>query len=103
MQALADWKRDNTPDDIVIINVLTETDWGNATPSDAANWEEYNDLNFPVLADSDGTWKQECGANGGQSQHAYTVIDSEGRVYWRQANGSSGSASTLTSQAQQAP
>jgi hypothetical protein len=103
VQGLADWKRSNKPDDIVFIDVLTETDWGNATPNDAAQWEDYNDINFPVLADEDGSWKQLWGANGGQSQHSYTVIDSEGQVYWRLANGSGGSVNTIVSQAQSAP
>jgi len=88
---------------VIVIDVLTQTSYGNATPSDAKYWEDYNNVSFPVLADEHGEWLSRWGANGGQSQHAYTVIDSTGKVHWRRADGSGGDVGLITSAALDAP
>ena len=86
-----------------MIDVLTQTNTGWATPEDAAWWEDYNNVSFPVLADEQGQWMAVWGANGGQSQHAYTVVDSKGRVHWRRADGSGGDVGLITNAAADAP
>lgn len=103
MQGLQQWYRSDAPDDVVVIDVLTQNNYGYATPSDARQWEDANGLSFPVLADEEGDWMRVWGANGGTSQHAYTVIDSKGRVHWRRADGSGGSVSLLTNAIEDAP
>ena len=55
---------------------------------ECSQYFDYYDLSVEVLADPNDVWLDAWGANG--SQHAYTVIGSDGYVSWRRADGSGG-------------
>ena len=80
----------------MVLNVLTQDASGrDAQEDDAERYRERYDLSWHVLADPDGGWMAEWGANGGTSQHSYAVIDGDGVITWRLANGSSTNVSEV--------
>jgi peroxiredoxin len=72
----------------VVLNILTQDASGDdAQEDDAARFRDRYDLTWHVLADPDGAWMAEWGANGGSSQHSYAVVDGDGVITWRRADG----------------
>jgi len=71
-----------------VLNVLTQDNTGlPAEPDDAARFRDRYGLTWPVLGDPDGTWMAEWGAHDGTSQHSYALVDGDGVITWRVADG----------------
>lgn len=72
---------------MVVLNVVVEDERGNmAELDDAERWKTAFELDFTVLADTQGDWVSVWGNSGSSTfnQHSYTIIDSSGRVAWHQ-------------------
>jgi peroxiredoxin len=84
------------PDDLIIWNVLLQDTTGQPASVDAAaGWSERFDLPFPVLADTGGAWMAAWGGAGGSSQHSTTLVDRDGHVFFRRADGRATTVSEL--------
>lgn len=97
VQGLHDQYYTSAPDDVEILAILTED--SQANPADAADCEDFigfTGVTFPVLGDADGEWLAEWGGAGGTSQHSYTILNTDGTIAWRLADGSSASVAQLT-------
>lgn len=79
MQSVDDWYVSEAPEDVRVLAVMVDL----KTENKAANFRDTYGLSVDVLADQDGEWLSVWGGNGGTDQHAYTVVDSTGRVSWR--------------------
>jgi hypothetical protein len=94
VQSLHDWYETDAPDDVVVLNVLTQDASGqDAQVDDADRYRERYGLSWHTLADPQGAWMAEWGAFGGSSQHSYAIVDGDGVILWRKADG--GSTSVL--------
>lgn len=88
MRSLHDWYETDAPDDVVVINVLTQDSSGqDAQVDDAARFRDRYGLTWHTLADPQGDWMAEWGALGGSSQHSYAIVDEQGVILWRKADG----------------
>ena len=94
MRGLHDWYIEDAPSDVVVLNILTQDSGGaEAQVDDASRYRDRYDLTWTLLADAQGTWMAEWGALGGASQHSYAIVDPDGVILWRKADG--GSTSVL--------
>lgn len=90
VQGLHNWYERSADSDIIVLNVITKDRWQNtATTSTAANWHNTFGLTWHTVADVDGWWLRQWGADNG-TQHAYWVLDQDGIITWRKIDGASG-------------
>ena len=76
--------------------MLTHNSRGGATTAeDVKRWSTNLDLDIVVLADPEGAWLAEWGAQNG-SQHTYAIIGTDGLVSWRKDDGGSASVKQIT-------
>ena len=77
------------PADLGAILVVTQDSSGaNAGAESAARVTEEMGLTFTVLGDHEGAWLDTWGASGnGAPQHSYALVDEDGRLQWRRADG----------------
>ena len=66
-----------------------------AQAADAGTWQDDVAPGIVVLADDQADWLRDWGGADGTSQHSFTVIDTSGKVSWRQDDGSSASVDTI--------
>ena len=82
---------------MIVYNVLTQQYDSSTTTADTAqSWRDSLELSFDVLADPDGEWQFYWGGAAGTSQHSYTVVDSDGLVYWRVDDGRAAPLNDIT-------
>lgn len=77
------------PAELGALLVVTQDSSGaNAGAESAARVTEELDLTWTVLGDQEGAWLDTWGASGnGAPQHSYALIDENGRLLWRRADG----------------
>ncbi|MEL6341900.1 MAG: hypothetical protein AAFV53_02130 [Myxococcota bacterium] len=81
----------------MILNVITVSLRNDpAGQSSAENWRDQLQLDFIVLGDQDGAWAADWAGNDAAPHHSYTMIGSDGRITWRQDDGSSTTADALS-------
>lgn len=77
----------------MVLNVLTQDRSGQpAQTDDADRYRTTYGLSWVVLGDHEGTWLAEWGALDGTSQHSYALVEANGVISWRVADGRSTSA-----------
>ena len=97
VEGLNSWYIADAPENAVILNVVVEDNQSDPASAEvAAEWRDVLGLTFPVLADPDAYWQATWSGNPGRANHSYTVLDAEGRITYRQADGSAGSVEVLT-------
>lgn len=80
----------------MIFNVLTQDRSGAPADADDANrFRSDYDLSWHVLGDPEGAWMAEWGAHDGTSQHSYALVEANGVISWRVADGRATSVSEV--------
>ena len=89
-----------------MINVLVfDGDGQIATTDTVSEWEDVLGLSsdWSILADVAGEWMLSWGGDGGRSHHSYTILDSEGKVFWKQHDGNGGNLNEIIDELEAAP
>ena len=81
---------------MAMLPILVQDSTGDtAQADDAARVEERLEISVTVLADHEGEWLSTWGAANGTSAHSYALVDADGRLLWRRADGGSTSVAEI--------
>lgn len=74
---------DRRADGLVIVDVIVEgVDYAAADGDDAADWADYFELTYPVLADPEGAFLPAYGGDISSAPFVFYVLDGDGVVTW---------------------